>query len=489
MKLRNIFGMIVLAATLGFQGCTDVENAPSYTGRSQGPASKLNVMKDSVQVSDALTFGIGATSTILGVDCDGDWTVESSDTTWVKLSNHAGYGFFDRWSFMRVDIVKNTGDERSATLTFKSGSLTKAVTLSQRGTGTDPNDPFMSAYTFVENLKIGYNLGNTLDSNPIGSWWNPEGKTPIDFETQWGQPQTTPEIINAIAEKGFNVIRVPVTWGIHMDNNNVIDAAWMDRVEEVVKMVLNAGCYCILNVQHDTGAADNVWLVADMDKYASIKDKYKAIWTQVAQRFADYDDHLVFEAFNEILDSSKNWNDPSDPRAYEAITRLEQDFVDAVRATGGKNLYRNLMVNPYSAGSTQAKLDGMQIPNDVHPNHILASVHSYDPYWFCNDTDDKDAGEKYYITMFGAEQQQEVLDVINRVSKRFGELGVPWIFGEFGAIGTHADISERIKYARFVTQQLKARGTTGLWWMGLINRKNLNWYEAEIVDALMQGIQ
>ena len=91
--------------------------------------------------------------------------------------------------------------------------------------------------------------------------------------------------------------------------------------------------------------------------------------------------------------------------------------------------------------------------------------------------------------MFGAEQQQEVLDVINRVSKRFGDLGVPWIFGEFGAIGTHADISERIKYARFVTTQLKARGTTGLWWMGLINRKNLNWYEAEIVDALMQGIQ
>ena len=486
MKVNRIFGALILALSMaGFQACSDVENPTVDTGLRTGDASKIEVYKDSVVVSD-LTFSIGKGNAVLGIEADGNWTAEVADTSWCKLAVHAGYGNLNRWSYTKIDVAKNEGGERATTLTVKSGTITRTVTISQKGTGTDPSDPFMSAFNFVEKLKYGYNLGNTLDSNPYGSWWNPEGKTPIDFETQWGQPQTTPEIIKAIADKGFNVIRVPVTWGIHCDADDNIKTEWMDRVQQVVDMVLNAGCYCIINVMHDTGAAENRWLIADMDSYDAISARYKKIWTQIATRFQGYDDRLVFESFNEILSKNNEWGDPADATCYEAVNKLNQDFVNVVRATGGNNTYRNLMVNPYSAGTTAAKLAGMQIPTDVHANHILASVHCYDPYWFCNDTaEEKD--QQWYIFIFDTSVQQEIDDVFTRVEKRFvSELGVPYIFGEFGAIGTHVSMEERVKYAQYMKQKFTQYNTTGLWWMGLLDRRTLTWYEDDIAKVFFQ---
>ena len=486
MKIKNIFSVVFLSlAALAFQACSDVENPTIDTGLRNGNATTINLYRDSVALTD-LHFSIGKSAAIIGVEADGDWTAELADESWCHLAVHAGYGYTNKFSYTKVEVDKNEGAERSTTLTVRSGSLSKQVIITQNGTGTDPNDPFMSAFTFVEHLKIGYNLGNTLDSNPYGSWWNPEGKTPIDYETQWGQPQTTPEIIQAIADKGFNVIRVPVTWGIHCDENDNIKPEWMDRVQQVVDMVINAGCFCIINVMHDTGAGENRWLVADMDNYETISARYKKIWTQIANRFQPYGDKLVFEAFNEILSANNEWGDPGNASCYEAINKLEQDFVDVVRATGGNNAYRNLMVNPYGAGNSAAKLAGMQIPTDVHPNHILASIHCYDPYWFCSDTDDE-SSQQWYIYMFDDTCKQEIDDLFARVDKRFsGDLGVPYIFGEFGAIGTHPGMTERVKYAQYMMQKFAQYNTTGLWWMGLLDRKTLNWYEPEIVDVLVK---
>ena len=158
--------------------------------------------------------------------------------------------------------------------------------------------------------------------------------------------------------------------------------------------------------------------------------------------------------------------------------------MDEVRATGGNNEYRNLIVNPYSAGSSAAKLAGMQIPNDMHPNHILASIHSYDPYWFCNDTNDVDS-QQWYVYIFDATCQQEIDDIFSRIERRFsGELGVPFIIGEFGAIGKHAAMSERVKYAQYMRQKFTQYNTVGLWWMGLCDREELEWTETDIVNAL-----
>ncbi len=490
MKMRKIFAIMLLAATaMGLGSCSDDDDNTVDNGMRTGNATKIELTKDAEPVS-ALQFSIGKGSVIIGIESDGNWTAEVADTSWVKLAVHAGYGYTNKLSYTKLDVLKNEGEQnRSTTLTVKSGSLAKTITINQNGMGLDPNDPFISAFTFVERMGLGYNLGNTLDSNPLGSWWDPEDKTPYDFETQWGQPETTQEIIDFIAERGFKTIRVPVTWGIHCNPNGTIRKDWMNRVEEVVNMVLDAGCYCILNIQHDSGDAENAWLRADMDNYETISAQMKSLWTQIAERFRDYDERLVFEAFNEILSASGEWGDPADDACYTAVNKLEQDFVDVVRATGGNNEYRNLMVNPYSSGSTAAKLAGMEIPNDIHPNHILASIHSYDPYWFCNDSSDPDA-QQWYIYMFDTTCQQEIDDIFMRIEKRFsGELGVPYIIGEFGAIGKHPAMAERVKYAQYMVQKFKQYNTTGLWWMGLCDRDELEWTEPNIVDALFGNSQ
>jgi endoglucanase len=184
MRLKNIFS-ITLFLLLGFiiQGCSDSDKAD---------ATRLTVVRNNAEINQ-LTFSVGSGSAIIGIQSDGDWTAESSDTTWCKLAVHAGYGYADslRNSYTKVSVTKNEGEARQTTITVKAGGLTKLITVSQKGTGTDPGDTFMSAFTFVDNMVIGYNLGNTLDSNPYGDWWNPEGKTPVEWETQWGQPETT----------------------------------------------------------------------------------------------------------------------------------------------------------------------------------------------------------------------------------------------------------------------------------------------------------
>ncbi len=489
MITKNIIKNLLIACSVccGFAAASPLL---SCSDDNEASASRLTVTKSGEEIS-SLTFSLASSSTIIGINTDGDWTAESSDTTWCRLQVHAGYGFANSLhsSYTRVSVGKNDGDARQATITIKAGGMSRVITVNQRGKTTDPGDTHLSSFEFLEKLKLGYNLGNTLESNPTGSWWNPEGKSPLAWEQQWGQPVTTQPIIDAIAEKGFNVIRIPVTWGVHCDADNVINEAWMNRVQQVVDMVLTAKCYCILNVQHDTGAADNRWLYADIDDYPEISARYKDIWQQIATRFRDYSDSLVFEAFNEILDKDNNWGDPVNPSAYEAINRLEQDFVDVVRATGGNNEYRNLIVNPYSAGSTQAKLDGMQLPQDIHGNHLLCTVHSYDPYWFCNDSNDKTAQENYYIMMFNDECRNEIDAIFQRVHKRFAEdFGVPYFFGEFGAIGTHPDMAERIKYAQYMAKKFREYNTTGLWWMGLFERRMKNWYEIEIVNAMFDGM-
>ena len=476
----------VLAAVLALQSCSDSD--------STSKATRLTVTSlDSLEITQ-LDFGATKGTKMIGINADGDWDAVVSDTTWIKLSARAGYGYQlpTRMSWLNVSVTSNEAEARVGTITITSGGLTKTVAINQ--IGRDAADHFISAPEFLEAVTLGYNLGNTLESNhditnaSVQQWFNPQ--TPIDWETCWGQPETTQEIIDAIAAKGFNLIRVPVTWFPHMDANDHIDAAWMARVKQVVDMVLKAGCYCIINVHHDASEYDASrgdgahWLLTDLNNYETISKRFKNLWRQIAEEFQDYNDKLLFEAVNEILDETGNWNNPVNADAYTAINKLEQDFVDVVRGTGGNNMYRNLIVNPYSAGHTQAKLNGFNAPNDVVAGHILATVHSYDPYNFCNDN-----GE-WNIEAFDSSCEKEIDEMFTMVDKRFAqELGLPYFYGEFGALDDKKLMAERVKYATYMAKKFKAYNTTGLWWMGLLDRKKVEWTESEIVEALFQNIK
>lgn len=488
-KTFNIFSLaLVFVTALFMQGCSDNDSVT---------ASHLDIFRgeDSTAISQ-LDFNIGSAFVMISVDCDADWTA-GSDADWCTLSNHAGYGYANKRSFVKLSVNKNTGDARTATVTFSSGSTTRTLTVTQRGAGADPGDTFQTAFEFVESLTFGYNLYNTLESHhdlaASSSWWHPTSD--LDWETAWGQPVTTQEEIDSIVAGGVNVIRVPVTWFPHMDEDGNVKEIWMNRVEEVVDYVLSTGSYCILNVHHDASERGSRtdgagWLRADMDEYAETSVKFKKLWTQIANRFKSRDEHLLFEAFNEILDKNDNWQDPTDESAYTAITKLEQDFVDAVRATGGNNEFRNLVVNTYSAGSSQAKLDGFQAPTDVHSNHILASIHTYDPYSFCNPN-----GE-WNIYIWDSSCEAEIDALTLRVNTRMNDLGLPYIYSEFGALDPDKELSDRIKYARYIMGKFQGYGTTGIWWDsddsskswdGLFNRKTNKWNETEILDIFVNA--
>ena len=165
---------------------------------------------------------------------------------------------------------------------------------------------FESASTAVANMGIGWNLGNTLDANDASKTWT----TTEQHETCWGQPVTKPELLRMMKEAGFGAIRVPVTWYQEMDSNGKVNEAWMKRVKEVVDYVIDNGMYCIINVHHDTGDGTQ-WLHASMTTYNNVKSKYEYLWKQIATEFKDYDQKLIFESYNEMLDDKNNWNEPA----------------------------------------------------------------------------------------------------------------------------------------------------------------------------------
>ncbi len=404
---------------------------------------------------------------------------------------------------------------------FQQGTILLMVILLMAGGCLSTHaDDFETATQAVANMKIGWNLGNTLDchSGDTTNMWIEAytQRKPSDYETAWGQPATTLALIKMMKEAGFNTIRIPVTWYPHMeaDFKNVngnhktwspsaepigtrIDADWMARVKEVVDYVISQGMYCILNVHHDTGDANTTWLVADKDVYAKEKSTFEAIWTQIANTFKDYDEHLLFEGYNEMLDIKHSWcfasfntSNKYDAQiatsAYAAINSYAQSFVNAVRATGGNNAQRNLIISPYAAASgsgnwnthLQDPLKQLTLPTDQAAHHLAVEVHDY-----------KD------MTKLQA-AKNEVDEEISIWKQYFLSRGVPVIVGEWGA-SQNEDYSiyqkyrsNLLSYARYFVEKTKAAGIATLYWMGLSDgtaRSVPEFNQADLKDQIIKG--
>ena len=346
--------------------------------------------------------------------------------------------------------------------------------------GTGPDDTWQSAADAVTTMRVGWNLGNTLDAN--GDWIKQYGDgSTASYETAWGQPVTKPELLKMFADAGFGAIRVPVTWYQHMDAAGKVDEAWMARVEEVVNYVLDAGMYCVLNVHHDTGTEG--WMKADAAIYQSTAGRFKGLWRQIAERFRDYGEKLVFEGYNEILDASNYWNYPKSASAFEWSNKYNQDFVNVVRESGGNNSRRNLVCVTYCAGAGADNLAGFELPADTVNGHLIAEVHSYAPYLFAFDFDDPKQG----TSVFDAAAEKEIEWIISCLKDRFTLRGIPCIIGEYGAANKN-NMTERCKQASCYVANARAAGITCFHWMGLsdgADRSVPKWTEPALRDAIL----
>lgn len=342
----------------------------------------------------------------------------------------------------------------------------------------------------VKNMGLGWNLGNTLDAYSCAttdvtndSYWGCQG---LDSETCWGQPKATKELITMMKNAGFGAIRVPVTWFNHLDKNGKVNTQWMARVKEVVDYVISNGLYCILNVHHDTGADNSnftSWLKADVTYYNNNKTRYEYLWQQIATEFKDYDKHLIFEAYNEMLDTKNSWCYASfntsnkydatiATSAYNAINSYGQSFVNTVRNTGGNNATRNLVVNTYCAAtgygtwSTHLKepVTMKTLPDDSATGHLIFEVHDY-PNLTSNNSNRSISDIK-----------SEVDGTISFLKTNLVSKGAPVIFGEWGTANVDAgsgktdyDVRPELvkQFVQYFVQQCKASNFGNFYWMGL----------------------
>lgn len=333
-----------------------------------------------------------------------------------------------------------------------------------------PDGPFeKNATHVVYDIKIGWNLGNTLDASPAGV-------TGLSTETSWGNPKTSKALIDLVKESGFNAVRVPVTWGNHMDENNQIDPAWMERVAEIVGYVLANDMYCILNVHHDTGTEG--WLRASRSNEEPMKAKFTTLWEQIATHFADYPDKLLFESFNEILTDNNMWNSPP-LDAVKVTNELNQLFVDTVRSTGGNNDKRCLVVNTYAASTDAIAVNNFVLPTDTIENRLIIEAHVYSPFQF---THEDYPGNTTYT-------ENEVKSPISTLFVKLGFQGIPVIIGEFGCADKENDV-ERVSWAKYFVETASKYSIKCFWWdngyqYGIINRNRNVVSEPFIIDAIV----
>ena len=302
----------------------------------------------------------------------------------------------------------------------------------------------MSAEQMVSEMGTGWNLGNTMDGHT--------GFTPL--ETLWQPYVTTKGLITAVHDAGFNTVRVPVTWGNMIDDNNgyAINEQWMARVQEIVDYCVSQDMYCIINIHHD-GAEQTGWLRVGAEDLAPVKEKFAAVWKHIAERFRDYDEHLIFESMNEVVGPDNT--DAGIKKDMKVIMELNQIFVDTVRSTGGNNAVRWLSVPGRYTNivNTTKEAYGFEMPKDA-AGHLFLAVHDYD--WLFG------LAENMTNRTYSEKTAQNLEANMQKLS-RFVDAGYPVILGEYGAIDKN-NTTERAYYVEAVNYMCKKIGIVPVLW-------------------------
>lgn len=371
----------------------------------------------------------------------------------------------------------------------------------------------VSVDDIASDMGAGWNLGNTLEAN--------SGGTP--GETKWGNPEASQEIIDMVADEGFSTIRIPVSYLSFIDDNNgyKIDDSWLDKIQEAVDYCCKKNLYVIINIHGDGyNTVDGGWLLVNSKDQEMIKAKYEAVWRQIAEKFKDYNEHLIFESMNEVFDGE--YHDPI-PEMYENLMDYNQIFVDTVRSTGSNNTHRWLLVPGWNTSiDYTCKGYGFELPEDkdntAEENRIMLSVHCYDPWDYCGTENKK--------TYLWGEMGQQIVDInqanpkakatwgeeeyietqFQKLKTQFVDNGVPVIIGEYGCIdksssnaGIVREINlNRVYYNGYIAGTAASMGIIPVYWdngyngiygFGLFNRNTLEQTQPEIIDSIVTAVK
>lgn len=352
-------------------------------------------------------------------------------------------------------------------------------------------DTTMTAFEITENMKIGWNLGNTLDAK-ASDGKNDAETAGLETETCWGCPKASQTLFDALKAKGFNTVRIPTTWFQHLDSENNIDKEWLARVKEVVDYGIKDDMYIILNVHHEN------WINRTdlVDAYDDIQPKLMKIWSQINEEFKDYDQHLIFECMNEprAVKTDHEWWAAKAVPECEVINKLEADFVDLIRSSDSPYAKTRLLMLPaYCASAEQTFLKAIDIPeNDPY---IAISIHAYTPYDFTMNTAVSDH------SVFTGAYAQNLSDILQGMRDLFLDKDIPVIIGEMGT-SNFGNTEARVEWTDLYFTTTKKYGIPCCLWdnntvsnpkdpgecHGYINRETGEWYDVSlpVIDKMME---
>ncbi len=347
----------------------------------------------------------------------------------------------------------------------------------------------------------GWNLGNTLDANSTGD----KSNKGLSTESSWGMPNTTEDMIRAVATKGFKTIRIPVSWHNHIVSSNyTIDEAWLSRVKRIVDWSKGYGMSVIINIHHDnlteSQMASTYGFCIPEGSNENLKNQsiayIRAVWTQIAAYFRDYGDELIFEVLNEprCIGKSYEWNTPSGTEslvraANQIICEYERVALEAIRADGGNNASRYVMIPPYAASPSM--MDGWSLPADA-ANKLIVSVHAYTPYNFCmNQLSEKNFTEAH---------KRDIDWLFNNLTANYTSRGIKVVMGEASASDKNNN-DERKKWINYYYGKAKAAGIPVILWDNMVvypngsnagerhgwfNRNTVSWFFPDLIDEMLK---
>lgn len=419
------------------------------------------------------------------------WVMSSSGTSWVTLSKTSGFSGNTKVTISATENISIA--ERSSVITVNANGVDAIkIYISQEGVPSEngiypdyntnpiPEDQTgmtNSASEIAAKISLGWNLGNSLEA--------------IGGETAWGNPQTTKALIDLVKQSGFNAVRIPCSWNQYLEDsdNAKLSADWLNRVQEVIQYCIDNEMYILLNIHWDGGWLENN--VTENNKEQN-NAKQKAFWEQIAIHLRDFDEHLLFASTNEP--------NVEDATQMEVLNSYHQTFINAVRATGGKNVYRTLVVQGPSTDVEKTNTLMTTLPTDPTADRLMAEVHYYTPWQFCGLEEDANWGTMFYYwgqdyhsttdternATWGEENTMQ--DLFSLMKSQFVDQGIPVVLGEFGvtrrsnltgdALELH--LASRAYFLKYVVQQSKENGLLPFYW----DNGNIGLYGSGIFDRI-----